>query len=128
VAAFWAVGSATLAPAGAGVSASTSAAGLSSRSALEGGLADLAVGGEAFVLDLGDQFGTHPVDLAEPSGAALALLAVERLLSVSSALSRGRIVATLSRPNPVPIRPTWMSLPSLMTPAISERKAPLVVV
>jgi len=48
--------------------------------------------------------------------------------SVSNALSLGIRRETTSRPNPVPIRPTCTSLPSRMTPAISERNALSVVV
>ena len=49
------------------------------------------------------------------------------LLSVSNAFSFGMMRDTVSRPKPVPIRPTWTRPPSRLTPAMSDRKAPPLV-
>jgi hypothetical protein len=112
VAAFWALGSVRGGvPAGAGVSASTSAAGLSSRRALKAAwrIWPSAVK-PSYSISATSSGRTQWTSPSLP--ARRAFLAVERALGDLQRLQRGRITATLSRPKPVPIRPMWTSLPS----------------
>ncbi len=110
---------------GAGVSASTSAAGLSSRRPLN----------EAWRMEPSPVKPAYWISATSsgrtqwtPAAFFGAPLPLNGLTSVSSAVSRGMICATTSRPKPVPMRPTCTSAPSRFTPAISERKASPVVV
>ena len=111
--------------AGAGVSATTSAAGLSSRSPLK------------------EACRTWPASVqpanwtsATSSGRTQWMLAAGRgvpgpvngLLLDATAFSLGSKRDATSRPNPVPTRPTWMKWSPRLTPTIRERNCPPVSV
>ena len=78
----------------------------------EGGVAQDAVGGPGAELDLGDELGLDPDDAARRVGGQL--LGERRGLAARAARAARPGRAATARLKPVPTRPAWTSLPSLV--------------